>query len=229
MRALTNDVRAELRQTHGADLRVIELEEYDDLALVVRPPTMKAWGAAFDGIAKPAGRADALHNLLIDCAVWPSPSELASLLDIVPALPETVWPILAELAGAPDEELDTREIMKLSTDDRATLNAAGLSEGRLQEFAAAYPRRGQLAVVCMPSGLWLVKRPSVSQYNGFRRLSAQGKVFEGLHKLALGAVLWPGEEAVAALAERSPGLVSAVGEVLMTMAGEGARVRVGGI
>jgi hypothetical protein len=229
MRKLTDENRAELKGSHGADLRVIELEEYEDLVVVVKRPSLKAWAAAFDGIGKPATRADALHNLLIDCAVWPSPSELATLLDLVPALPDTVWPVLAELAGAPDEEIQPIEPSKLTGEDRAALAAAGLTEAQLQDLVSAHPRRGQLAIVRVPGGFWLLKRPSVSRYNAFRRLSALGKMFEGLHKMTLGSVLWPNEETVGAVVERAPGLASAVGEVLMSMAGEGARVRVGGI
>jgi len=227
--ALTDEKRAELRRAYGVDLKVIELEAYDDLALVVRAPTLRAWGAAFDALSKPASRADALHNLLIDCTVWPSQNELATLLDVVPALPEKVWPILADMAGTPEEDPAPVEITRLSGEDRAALLASGLVETRLADFAASYPRRGQLAAIRMPSGIWVVKRPSVSQYNGFRRLAAQGKIFDGIYKMALGAILWPSEEALSAIAERSPGLISAIGGTLLNMAGEGAEIRVGGI
>jgi hypothetical protein len=229
MRKLTDEIRAELRGAHGGDLRVLELEDYDDLAVVVKRPNLKAWGAAFDGIGKPASRADALHNLLIDCSVWPTASELASMLDLVPALPEKAWPVLAELAGAPDEELVPVALPKLTGDDRAALAAAGLGDDKLRDLASAYPRKGQLAAVRVPGGWWVIRRPSLSQYNNFRRLSAQGKLFDGLYRMTLASVLWPGEEAVAAVFERAPGLASGVGDVLVDMAGEGAQVRVGGI
>jgi hypothetical protein len=229
MQKLTDAIKADLKKTHGGDLRVIELEEHEDLALVVKPPTLKAWAAAFDGLGKPASRPDALHNILLDCAVWPSAGELSSLLDTVPALPESVWPYLVELAGGPEEDIDRIEPSKLTGTDRAALASAGLTDERLQDLLAVHPRRGQVAFVRIPGGLWLLKRPTVSRYNAFRRSAAQGKSFDGLYKMLLGSAVWPSEEAIAAIAERAPALATAVGEVVLTMAGEGARVRVGGI
>src|SRR4029078_10290415 len=100
--------------------------------------------------------------------------------------------------------------------------------------ACAYPAaraRGpsQRVAVRMPPGLWLLKCPSSSQYTAARRLTAQGKVFEGLYRLSLNAIEWPTSEAVAGVFERARGLGSAVGEVVMELAGAGAKLRVGGI
>ncbi|TKD03445.1 hypothetical protein [Polyangium fumosum] len=229
MRKLTDDVRAELRRTHGGDLRVIEVEGHEGLALVVKPPDRKAWAAAFDGLAKPAGRVDALHNLLVDCVVWPEAAALPAVLDEVPALPELVWPVLAGLAGAPEDELQAMPLLKLGAEERAELAAAGLTEGRLAELAATARGPSQRVAVRMPTGLWLLKCPSSAHYAASRRLSAQGKVFEGLYRLSLNAIEWPTAEAVAAVFERAPGLASAVGEVVMELAGAEAKLRVGGI
>ncbi|MDI1430230.1 hypothetical protein [Polyangium sorediatum] len=229
MRKLTDEVRAELRRTHGGDLRLIEVEDREGVAVVVKPPTRKAWAAAFDGLSKPAGRPDALHNLLIDCVAWPDAAALSAVLEEVPALSELAWPVLAELAGAPDEELQTIPLAKLGSDDWIALAAAGLAETRCAELAAEARGTSQRVAVRMPTGLWLLKCPSSSQYTASRRLTAQGKVFDGLYRLSLNAIEWPTAEAVAAVFERSPGLGSAVGEVVMELAGAGAKLRVGGI
>jgi hypothetical protein len=228
MQRLTDEVRAELRAKHGAELRVIELEDFDNAAIVIRSPDLKAWGAAFDSLGKPAARMDAFHNLLIDCTVWPAVRELGEIIDSVPALPEVLWPRLAEMAGAPDE-LQTVQIDRLTGDDRAKLATAGLAETELRELMAAYPKPGQLVAVRLRSAVWLVRRPRARQYYTFRSLSAQGKHFEAVHKLVLGCVVWPSEEAVAAVAERSPGLISGLGEVIVDLGGSGAKYREGGI
>ncbi|MRG97845.1 hypothetical protein [Polyangium spumosum] len=229
MRKLTDEVRAELRRTHGGELRLIEVEDREGAAVVVKPPTRKAWAAAFDGLSRPAGRPDALHNLLIDCVAWPDAAELAKVLEEVPAMSELAWPVLAELAGAPEDELETIPLGKLGSDDWITLAAAGLAEAKCAELAAEARGPSQRVALRLPTGLWLLKCPSSSQYTAARRLTAQGKVFEGLYRLSLNAIEWPTSEAVAAVFERAPGLASAVGEVVMDLAGAGAKLRVGGI
>ncbi|MDI3291828.1 hypothetical protein [Polyangium sp. 15x6] len=156
MRKLTDDVRAELRRTHGGDLRLIEVEEREGVAVVVKPPTRKAWAAAFDGLSKPAGRPDALHNLLIDCVAWPDAAALSTVLEDVPALSELAWPVLAELAGAPEDELQTIPLGKLGSDDWITLAAAGLAEARCAELAAEARGASQRVALRMATGLWLL-------------------------------------------------------------------------
>jgi len=229
-RKLTEEAGAELRRTHGDALRLLEVEGHEEAAVIVKPPTRKAWAAAFDGLAKVAGRPDALHNLLIDCVVWPDTAALAAVLEDVPALPELAWPILAELAGSPEDELEMIPLADLGKDAWIELAAAGLAETRCAELAEEARRQSRRVALRMPSGaLWLLKSPGSSQYNAARRITAQGKVFDGLYRLALNAVEWPSSEAVAAVLERSPGLASAVGEVAMELAGAWAKVRVGGI
>ncbi|MRG90340.1 hypothetical protein [Polyangium spumosum] len=229
MRKLTDEVREELRRTHGGELRVIEVEGHEGLALVVKAPDRKAWAAAFDGLGKPAGRIDALHNLLVDCVVWPEAAALPAALDEVPALPELVWPVLAGLAGAPEDELQAIPLSKLGAEERAELAAAGLTEGRLAELMATTRGASQHVALRVGTALWLLKCPSSSHYAASRRLSLQGKVFEGLYRLALNAIEWPTSEAVATVFERAPGLASAVGEVVMELCGSEAKLRVGGI
>ena len=88
-----------LKSEHGEIYAV----EVGGATLIVRPPTRAAFRRFVDKSANETARYTAMENLLRDCVVWPSPTELNELLERKPGIVAPVAERLVQLAGAAQE------------------------------------------------------------------------------------------------------------------------------
>lgn len=90
-----------LKAAHpNADLQLISAGGGDrEVSVVVKVPNRERW-MRFKAHAQDQHRKSvAMEALVIDCVVYPSPAEVAQMLEARPALTETFGNKIAELAG----------------------------------------------------------------------------------------------------------------------------------
>jgi hypothetical protein len=106
MQELTQEAIDKLKAQHPEELHLIEVGPAErQIAVVVKVPNRERWGRFKAHASDVHRKATAMESLVLDCAVFPAKPDLALLFEGRPALVETLWGKIAELAGL--EEIAT--------------------------------------------------------------------------------------------------------------------------
>jgi len=235
MRPLTTEDREQLRARWGADaLRVVSAvvdsdEGEETVSLVLRRPSLADYDEAVDASVKPRERFEAWANLATKCAVWPSASEVPSVLEAAPTIVETAWAEIDTMMSGGLKSLDdlkTSSLASLTAMPVEELEAIGLTVEQVAQWKREH-KRGCL-VMRAPRGLWICKRPGFSAYSSYQRARNVGEIASATRTLVAECGVWPAPDRLAAELEQHPGAAVFAG-VKLAGAAEKTRASAGGI
>lgn len=232
MRQISAEDREQLRARWGADaLRVVSAvvdsdEGEETVSLVLRRPSLADYDEAVDASVKPRERFEAWANLATKCAVWPSQSEIPSVLEAAPSIVETVWAELDTMMSGGLTKLDDLCTGSLASLTTAEIEAAGIAPEQIAQWKREH-KRGCL-VMRAPRGLWICKRPGFSAYSSYQRARNAGEIASATRALVAECGVWPAPDRLAAELEALPGAAVFAG-IKLAGAAEKTRASAGGI
>lgn len=232
MRLLTTEDREQLRARWGADaLRVVSAvvdsdEGEETVSLVLRRPSLADYDEAVDASVKPRERFEAWANLATKCAVWPSASEVPSVLEAAPSIVELAWSEIDTMLSGGLTKLDDLRAGSLASLTAEELEAAAITPEQIAAWKREH-KRGCL-VVRAPRGLWICKRPGFSAYSSYQRARNAGEIASATRTLVAECGVWPAPDRLAAELEALPGAAVFAGVKLAGTA-EKTRASAGGI
>ena len=231
MRELTEEIKANLRATHGEGaLRfvssTIETEDGEEtLALVVRKPSLNDFDEVIDSAFDTKEQYELICNCVTKYAAWPTPSEVGLVIDGDPTIVDDAWREMKVLLG--DDATDAMQQGGLAslTDDEK--KSAGITDEQIATWRAA-DRRRPCMVFRTPLGLWICRRPGRSEYTTYRRGRDDMKLGAPLRGIVAECGVFPNADLLSKQIETIPAFAIAVGGCLVN-ASEKALNASGGI
>ncbi len=184
---------AALRAAHG-ELELLEVVDPEggavDFAVIARRPRRPDYDAFLNAVSEPRTIGEARATFVIACAVWPPIGDIQAGIGSLPASAEMLANQLDDMASGGVFRLTPLD--RLSEEQLANLDAAGVTAAIVDTLRAKYPGRGQLASAFTACGPFIVKRPTRSVYNeAARRFAAKDDIAGALFNLSLDCVVWP--------------------------------------
>jgi hypothetical protein len=224
VKALTEDVVAELRAKHGA----LYVAECNLGKVIYRQPTQTEIDPYVLGVNARGTEEESSNNLVFACRVWPDVATVMAMFDEAPAIVTKFAECIADTAGGGETDLIglvLRGVESLSDEEKADIATRA---GKPFDVIVNEHPRGCLRAVTLPGfGLALFRRPSRSTYAPFVDSAKKDDVVNTARVLCAECAVTVPEKDLAAVFVAKPAISFYLAFALGSLAGVGIEVTAG--